>query len=462
MKSSHIRKIAEEVISGRTNSLQLFFDANDILSKLNKRNPISLNTIEYNHIDNPKSILNGIIYSLKDNIATKNIITTGGSKFLEKYQPKYNATVKTLLDNAGAICISKDNLDEFGLGGNGTFSAYGIVHNNYDPMRIAGGSSSGSSVMVASGIVPFAIATDTGDSIRRPASLQGIVGFKPSYGRISRYGVFPYAPSLDHVGILSKSVYDAAIIMQYIAQYDCLDMTSIKTDIEFINGLKQKNNYKLVMLQEAFDAMLEDEKKLFNLYLKDLTKKGYKITFEYFSKQLLELIDPIYKTISYAEATTCWANLNGILFGGSTMGNNFSEILKSNRSKYFGKQLKRRFVIGAFATNKNNYESIFLASKKIRTLIINRANELFTKYDAIICPGSSRIAPLIEDELNKLETTNICDDALQIANFGGFPSLTIPAIKYKHLFVGLNITCPLGKDLETLNIGLNISGEWDA
>ncbi len=192
----------------------------------------------YAHHENKQSKLNGVIYSLKDNIATKGHTTTGASKFLENYVPEYDATVKTLLDQAGAICVSKDNLDEFGLGGTGLFSGYGIVHNPFDEKRISGGSSSGSACLVSQGIVPFSICTDTGDSIRKPASFQGIVGFKPTYGAISRYGVYPYAPSLDHVGILAQTVEDIATVFSVIAKYDDNDMTSIDLSSDYAANLK--------------------------------------------------------------------------------------------------------------------------------------------------------------------------------------------------------------------------------
>lgn len=422
------------------------------INEINETNPVSLRIVDFNYRENKNNILNGMIYSLKDNICTKDIITTGGSLFLSQYLPPYNAFVKDLLDESGAICVSKDNLDEFGLGGTGLFSGYGIVHHPFDEKRIAGGSSSGSACMVSYGIVPFAICTDTGDSIRKPASFQGIVGFKPTYGAISRYGVYPYAPSLDHVGILANNVNDVAMVFSHIAKYDDKDMTSINLENDYYKNLKPNKKAKLVVLQDAIDNMLENEKKLFIEHLSNLKKQGFDISYEEFSVELLHLIDPIYKSISYSEATTCWANLTGILFGQSNDGKNFEEIITKNRSEYFGRQLKRRFVIGAYCTSKENYETIFNKSKKIRTLIINRVNEIFKKYDAMILPGASRIAPLIEDELKHKDTCNICDDALQIANFAGLPSITIPAIEYNNLFVGLNITGKLKADQDVLNI----------
>ncbi len=422
------------------------------ITDANKKNPISLATTPFQHTPNPNSKLNGAIYSLKDNIATKGCTTTGGSKFLENYVPEYDATVKTLLDQAGAICVSKDNLDEFGLGGTGLFSGFNIVHNPFDEKRISGGSSSGGACMVAQGIVPFSICTDTGDSIRKPASFQGLVGFKPTYGAISRYGVYPYAPSLDHVGIIAHSVEDVATVFSVIAKQDDNDMTSIDLSSDYTKNLKANKTAKLVVLKDALDNMEPGEQKEFKAYLENLTKQGFKIAYEEFDKKLLALIDPIYKAISYGEASTCWANLTGILFGQNKGGKNFEEIIMNNRSEYFGRQLKRRFVIGSLVTSKEYYEDVFNASKKVRTLLIKRANELLNKYDALITPGASRIAPLIEDELNHKPTCSICDDALQIANFAGLPSITVPAIKYNNMFVGINITCQLKKDQDVLNI----------
>ncbi len=424
----------------------------DKINNLNSKNKISLSITPFQHKSNSKSPLNGIVYSLKDNIATKGHTTTGASKFLENYIPEYNATVKTLLDAAGAICVSKDNLDEFGLGGTGLFSGYGLVHNPFDEKRISGGSSSGSACMVSQGIVPFAIATDTGDSIRKPASFQGIVGFKPTYGAISRFGVYPYAPSLDHVGILANTVEDVAQVFSIVAKEDDNDMTSIDLSSDYLKNLKPNKSAKLVVLKDAVDNMQPEEQKAFKTYLENLNKLGFKISYEEFGVKLLKLIDSIYKSISYGEASTSWANLTGVLFGQNKGGNNYNEIIMNNRTEYFGRQLKRRFVIGSLVTSKEYYEEVFNASKKVRTLIINRANELFNKYDAIIMPGASSIAPLIEDELNHKSTCSICDDALQIANFAGLPSITIPAIKHKNLFVGININCPLKKDQELLNI----------
>lgn len=191
----------------------------------------------FNKTEISRSYLSCIPYVLKDNVSTQGILTTGGSAFLKNYVPPYDATVYSLLNRANAVLIGKANMDEFGLGGTGSFSAYGVVCHPFNKKRIAGGSSSGSAVAVASGVVPFAIGTDTGDSIRRPASFCGVVGYKPTYGLISRYGVFPYAPSLDHVGTFTTTVADAAIVADALISYDEKDFSSTKFDKKLFDSL---------------------------------------------------------------------------------------------------------------------------------------------------------------------------------------------------------------------------------
>lgn len=428
----------------------------DAIAKLkvaNQENPISLSTMEYQHIENKDSNLNGVIYSIKDIFCTKGHVTTGASKALANYVPEINATVKDILDAAGAICISKDNCDEFALGGTGQFSGFAPVHNPHDKTRIAGGSSSGSSCMVDIGIVPFAIGSDTGDSTRKPASQHGIVGFKPTYGAISRYGVLPYSATLDHVGILANNVDDVARVFTHLAKHDDKDLTSLHYNEDFFSNLKADKKQKIVVLTDALENMLDGEKAVFKQYLNNLSKQGFNISYEEFSVELLSLISPIYMAISYGEATTAWAKLNGILFGmNDQIGNNYDEIAMHNRSQYFGHELKRRFTIGAYVTSSANYWQMFNQAKYVRTAIINRANQLLAKYDALVIPGASRIAPLIEEITNDLSTCNICDDALEIANFGGYPSITVPAITYNNMFVGINIMADRMKEQKLFNL----------
>lgn len=190
-----------------------------------------------------------IPYSLKDNISTKGITTTGGSRFLEHYIPPYDATVYKILENLNALMVAKVNMDEFGLGGTGLYSGFGYTHHPISKKYAPGGSSSGSAISVANNSVVFSVATDTGDSVRRPASLVGIVGFKPTYGSISRYGVYPYAPSMDHVAIFTRNVIDVAIVTDALSQFDPKDFTSQKRSKSLLNHLLEPDlNQKKIRL----------------------------------------------------------------------------------------------------------------------------------------------------------------------------------------------------------------------
>ncbi len=398
----------------------------------------------------------GIPFSLKDNISTKGIVTTGGSLFLKNYVPPFNAFVAELLCNQNAVLLAKANLDEFGLGGTGTFSAFGDVINPLDKTLITGGSSSGSAVMVQQGVVPFSLGTDTGDSIRKPANYLGIVGFKPSYGLISRYGVFPYSPSLDHVGMLTNDVTDVAILMDYLAKVDYRDFTSISNDRSYYNNLKPNKNYKVAILKNLDKYMTPAVKKEFDKTIKILKKEGFKFTEIEFNEKLLQAIDPLYKIISYAEAASCYANLTGIPFGLKAEGKTYLDVAHESRTMYFGKQLKRRFIIGAYATSTENFERLFNEAKRIRTLVNQESTKIYQKYDFIMMPGASNIAPKVSDVKVNKATLNICDDALQMANFGGFPSITIPMATISKQPIGLNISSSYKNDLEVLNCALAI------
>jgi aspartyl-tRNA(Asn)/glutamyl-tRNA(Gln) amidotransferase subunit A len=258
------------------------FNAKKSLNLLNSNKILnsSVTTIlNLNSKPNPKSLLNNIPYSLKDMISTKDIQTTGGSKILENYVPTFNATIYDKLIDGGAILISKTNCDELGMGGTGLTSGYGKVVNPFDKNRIVGGSSSGSAVQVALDIVPFSVGTDTADSIRTPASYMGLVGFKPSYGIISRYGVIPYAPSLDTVGVLAKTIADIAIVLQTISGYDEKDGTSQKINNKFYDCLKPKSKIKFTLIKDIDQYLNKEVKDIYLDYVKKISEK-YEIIYK--------------------------------------------------------------------------------------------------------------------------------------------------------------------------------------
>ncbi len=411
-----------------------------------------------------KTLLSGICYGLKDNISTSNILTTSSSNILKDYIPVYDATVYKKLKNAGAVLVGKTVLDELAMGGTGTTAHTGIVRNPWDKNRMIGGSSAGSASAVALGIVPFAIGSDTGDSIRKPASFGGVVGFKPTYGRISRYGLFAFASSLDHIGTLTRNVHDAAAVVDIIKGLDPNDMTTLKDDNKnYVSSLENDiKGKKLFYIKEICDKKLyqdsNDEVMLkildeFHKMLDKLRNQGFIIEEVSIDKQLLEALYPTYMSISCAEATSNNANLTGIQFGPRNDGSSYQEIMMKDRTLGFSELIKRRFILGSFILQKENQEKLFLNACRIRRLIVDKINELFKDYDGMILPASGSIAPKFDDSSEKLsEKYLILENHLVIGNFGGFPSITLPFTMIENMPVGINLTGRVKEDDLVLNM----------
>lgn len=411
------------------------------------------------------SILSGIPYAMKDNISTKGIRTTACSNTLKDYVPVYNATAYENLCKHGAVMIGKTNLDELAMGGTGTTGNTGIVHNPWNLKHMTGGSSAGSAAAVALGVVPYAIGTDTGDSIRKPAAYAGVVGYKPSYGLISRYGLFAFASSLDHIGAITRNVKDAAIVVDAMKGSDEKDMTSIR-DMDAVSlydaidgNVKGK---KLFYIKEICDKANYEGKDTqyvldqFKQTIDEVRKLGIEVCEESFDIDLLKAIKPIYDCISCAEATSNDSNLTGIIFGPRGEGESVMQMMKDHRTRGFSPLIKRRFVIGSFVLQKENQEKYFLNAKRVRRLICDRMNELFSKYDGLILPCSGSCAPLLDDASDKITRNNhyisILENHLAIGNFGGYPSITIPNGFSHEMPTGINITGAFKDDANILNI----------
>lgn len=407
------------------------------------------------------SILTGIPYTLKDNISTSNILTTASSNILKDYVPVYDATVYQKLKKAGAVLVGKTTLDELAMGGTGTTAATGAVRNPWNSNCLIGGSSAGSAASVALGIVPFSLGSDTGDSIRKPASFGGVVGFKPTYGRISRYGLFAFASSLDHVGVFTRSVRDAAIVTDIIKGYDAKDMTSLKDeDKSYTDELeKPLTHKKLCYIKEICDInqynnpeVIETLRK-FHDFIDKCRNQGFTVDEVSFDKVLLDAIYPTYMIISCAEATSNNANLTGIQFGPRGDGNSIDEVMFSARTKGFSELIKRRFVLGSYILQKENQEKLFLNACRCRRLIVDRVNELFKDYDGIILPASGGGAPSFDSSSEQVTDQQlILENHMAIGNFGGFPSITIPFTFVKDMPVGINITGRVMEDDILLHI----------
>ncbi len=388
------------------------------------------------------NLLWGIPYLAKDNFSTKDIETTASSNVLNGYVPLFDATVISKLKDKKCVLIGKTTLDELAMGGTGTTGHKGITFNPYDPShkRMIGGSSCGSAAAVAAGIVPFALGSDTGDSVRKPASFGGLVGMKPTWGRISRYGLFPFAPSLDHVGFFTRSVEDSAIVLEALSGRDDMDLTSSNNPVENYANLASSSlkGKKIAVLREIVDSV-SDKKNLqfFDESIERMKQSGAEVGYVDFGLALLQSIYPTYIVISCAEATSNDANLDGIKFGPYYGGNTYQDVMFNARTKGFSELIKRRFVIGSFALMKENQDVLFLRAQKNRAKIVERVNQILSDYDCIYLPAAPSIAPLIGGVSNKLSNEYlVADNHLALGNFAGLPSITLP--------LGLEDGMPLG------------------
>lgn len=417
-----------------------------------------------------ESLVSGIPFGVKDNYSTKDVLSTGSSNTLKNYVPFFNATVIQKLLDAGAIMVNKTALDEFGMGGTGTTCHTGAVLNPWDKTRMCAGSSAGSACAVAAGVYPFALGSDTGDSIRKPAAYCGIVGYKPTYGLLSRYGLFPFASSLDHCGVLTRNVEDAAIVTDIMKGIDEFDMTTwdssnIHLQESLTGNIKGK---KLFYVKEICDInnyekpaneLKEHLNNFFNT-LELLKEEGAIIEEVSIDQTLLNAIASTYVVISCAEATSNMSNLTGIIFGPRSEKKNVFEMIREHRTNGFSPLIKRRFVIGSYVLQKENQERYFKNAQRVRRLIVDKIKELFKEYDALILPVSSGPAKKLEEDKDVMDaSTSVLEEHLQIGNFGGFPSITIPNGFINNLPVGINITGNCYDDANVLNIAYTLEGK---
>jgi aspartyl-tRNA(Asn)/glutamyl-tRNA(Gln) amidotransferase subunit A len=399
----------------------------------------------------------GIPFVIKDNFSTKGLETTAGSNILKGYLPLYDATIYEKLIQAKAILIGKTTLDELAMGGTGMTGHRGWQYNPYDPtkQRQIGGSSSGSAAAVASSIVPFSLGSDTGDSVRKPASYAGLVGFKPTWGRISRYGLFPFAPSLDHVGYFTRSVMDAAVLTSLLSGHDANDATSSHRPIPTFQPNQSIKGKKIAILQEVIDSTKNPTiLKAFQLSIDALKKAGAIVDTIHFSKDLLQAIYPTYMTISCAEATSNNANLDGLKFGPGYQGKTYQDVMMQARTQGFSELIKRRFIIGSFVLMRDNQQDLFLRAQRVRRMIVDALTKIYETYDGIYLPAAPSIAPKFTDSSDRLSSQYlIADSHLALGNFAGLPSLTIPIGFENNMPFGGNIMGRAFDETTTLAIG---------
>ncbi|MDD7227846.1 MAG: amidase family protein [Firmicutes bacterium] len=405
--------------------------------------------------------MKGIPIALKDNVCTKGIKTTACSNILANYVPIYNAHIVDKLQQAGAICIAKASMDELAMGGTNLTSNIGPCLNPYDTTRMSGGSSGGSAVLVASGAVDFAIGSDTGDSIRKPASYCGIVGVKPTYGRISRYGIIPYSSSLDHVGYFTRSIEDAAVSLEVLAGRDDRDMTSSYREVEEYSKLLNSdlNGKKIAVFKNVYDGLTNQKTiDIFNDLLKKMEAKGAIIDFVALPDDLCKALLPTYYLIANCEATANHSNLDGLRFGVQKEGKDVEEIMINSRTAGFGSLIRKRFVIGSYGLFVENQEKLFRQAQRVRRLIVNEVKDILSKYDCLIAPASNDIAPHLDDNSRDQLSDEylIVENHMVIGNFTGYPSMTLPMGMIDGCPIGVNLTCMAFEESKMFNLGLAI------
>ena len=414
---------------------------NDVVTFVDYDHPLIQQAL--NHQD---GALAGVPIALKDNVNTKDLKTTACCHILDNYIPQYNATIVDKLVNAGALIMVKSSMDELAMGGTNLTASTGPVANPYDVTRISGGSSGGSAALVASGAVAMAIGTDTGDSIRKPAAYCGVVGFKPTYGRISRYGIIPYSSSLDHVGVFTHSVKDAALSLEVLSGRDDHDMTSADRPVESYSALLNQdlNGKTIGIIGNVIDSIdnvhILDQ---FNALVKQLENNGATIKTVYYDEALLKTILPAYYLIANCEASANHSNLDGLRFGVRVDGDDPTTVMMNSRTKGLGPLIRKRFVIGSYGLFEANQEKLFKKAQRIRRLLVNATNDLFKQVDGLLAPAAPTIAPKMDNE-NADQLSDqylIADNWLILGNFTGAPSITIP--------LGYDQGCPIATNIMT-------------
>ena len=373
-------------------------------------------------------IMGGVPIAIKDNICTNGIKTTCSSKMLENFVPFYDATVIEKLENAGAIIIGKTNMDEFAMGSSTENSAIKKTKNPWDLERVPGGSSGGSAAAVACDIAPCALGTDTGGSIRQPASFCNVVGLKPTYGLVSRYGIVAYASSLDQVGPLTKSVEDAAILLNVIAGKDEKDTTSADIPKKDYTKALQKDvkGLKIGIPKEYFgEGINEEVKKKLQEAIQIYKKLGAEV--EEFSLDIAEYALATYYIIACAEASSNLGRFDGIRYGYRTENfSNLRELYRNSRSEGFGPEVKRRIILGTYVLSSGYYDAYYKRGQKVRTLIIDDFKKAFEKCDVIAIPTTPNTSfKFGEKTSNPLEM--YLEDIYTVpVNIAGLPGISVP------------------------------------
>lgn len=389
--------------------------------------------------------LAGVPVAIKDNMCTEGLLTTCSSKILYNFVPTFTSEAVLNLQKAGAVILGKTNMDEFAMGSTTETSAYGVTRNPWNPEHVPGGSSGGSAAAVAAEECFYALGSDTGGSIRQPASFCGVVGLKPTYGTVSRYGLIAYGSSLDQIGPLCKDVTDCATILEAIASHDSKDSTSVeRLDTDFTSALVEDvKGMKIGIPRDYFGEGLNPEVKEAVLRAAEVLKEKGAIV-EEFDLSLVEYAIPTYYTIAAAEASSNLERFDGIKYGYRTEEyQGLHNMYKKSRSEGFGAEVKRRIMLGSFVLSSGYYDAYYLKALRVKALIKKAFDEAFAKYDVILGPVAPTTAPKIGESLSDPIQMYLGDIYTISINLAGLPGLSIPC----------------GRDSEGLPIGMQLIGD---
>lgn len=388
--------------------------------------------------------LAGVPFAIKDNMCTKGMLTTCSSKILSNFVPTFSAEAVINLEKAGAVIIGKTNMDEFAMGSTTETSYYGVTKNPRNPEHVPGGSSGGSAAAVAANECFAALGSDTGGSIRQPASYCGVVGLKPTYGTVSRYGLIAYGSSLDQIGPLTKDVTDCATVMEAIASHDLKDSTSMERDgLDFTQALEADvKGLKIGIPRDYFGEGLDPQVKDAVLKAaKVLEEKGAIV--EEFDLSLVEYAIPTYYTIAAAEASSNLERFDGVKYGYRADVDDLHPMYKKTRSEGFGAEVKRRIMLGSFVLSSGYYDAYYLKALRVKALIKKAFDEAFAKYDIILGPVAPTTAPKLGESLADPIKMYLGDIYTISINLAGLPGISVPC----------------GKDDKGLPIGLQLIGD---
>ena len=389
--------------------------------------------------------LAGVPVAIKDNMCTKDLLTTCSSKILYNFVPTFSAEAVVNLEKAGAVILGKTNMDEFAMGSTTETSAYGVTRNPWDPEHVPGGSSGGSCAAVAAEECFFALGSDTGGSIRQPSSFCGVTGIKPTYGTVSRYGLIAYGSSLDQIGPIARDVTDCATILEAISSYDKKDSTSIpREDMDFTSALVDDVKGMRIGIPRDYlgEGLDEEVKEAILKAAKVLEDKGAIV--EEFDLGLVKYAIPAYYVIASAEASSNLSRFDGVKYGlRAKEYEGLHEMYKKSRSEGFGEEVKRRIMLGSFVLSSGYYDAYYLKALRTKALIKKEFDKAFEKYDVILGPAAPSTAPKLGESLSDPLKMYLGDIYTISVNLAGLPGMTVPC----------------GKDSAGLPIGLQLIGD---